>query len=95
MRLKWECTGTHRIFKGDYAINYVARDSSGRKNRQRNTILIARVKKAKERLAAAAEVVAKEINILGVFSQGSSNNSPRQQESSPRRREGGPGRGGG
>ena len=65
VRLKWECTGTHRIFKGDYAIDYVARDSSGRKNRQRNTILIVRVKKAKERSAAAAQVVVKEISLLG------------------------------
>ena len=76
VRLKWECTGTHRIFKGDYAIDYVARDSSGRKNRQRNTILIVRVKKAKERSAAEAEVVAKEISLFGEFSQGSSNESP-------------------
>lgn len=76
VRLKWECTGTHKIFKGDYAIDYVVRDPSGRKNRQRNTILIVRVKKAKERSAAAAEVVVKEISLLGVFSQGSSNDSP-------------------
>ena len=76
VRLKWECTGTHKIFKGNYAIDYVMRDSSGRKNRQRNTILIVRVKKAKERSAAAAEVVVKEISLLGVFSQGSSNDSP-------------------
>lgn len=76
MRLKWECTGTPKIIKGDYAIDYVARDSSGRKNRQRNTILILRVKKAKERSAAAAEVVVGEISLLGVFSQGSSNKSP-------------------
>ncbi len=76
VRLKWECTGTHRIFKGDYAIDYVTRDSSGRKNRQRNTILIVRVKKAKGRSAVAAEVVAKEISLLGKFSQGSSNDSP-------------------
>jgi hypothetical protein len=76
VRLKWECTGTHKIFKGGYAIDYVVMDSSGRKNRQRNTILIVRVEKAKERLAAAAEVVVKEISLLGVFSQGSSNDGP-------------------
>ena len=56
VRLKWECTGTHQIFKGDYAIDYVVRDSSGRKNRQRNTILIVRVKKAKERSAARVAI---------------------------------------
>ncbi len=74
--LKWECTGTHKIFKGDYAIDYVARDSSGRKNRQRNTIRIVRVKKAKERSAAAAEVAAKEISLFGEFSRGAATTAP-------------------
>jgi hypothetical protein len=90
VRLKWECTGTPNVFKGDYAIDYVVRDDSGRKNRQRNTILIVRVKKAQERAAAAAEVVSGVISLLGAFSQGSSNDSPpprtRPQESTPRRR---------
>ena len=76
VRLKWECTGTHKIFKGNYTIDYVVRDSSGRKNRQRNTILIVRVKKMQERAAAAAEVVSGVISLLGGFSQGSSNDSP-------------------
>ena len=68
VHLKWECTGTHKIFKGDYAIDYVVKDPSGRKNRQRNTILIVRVKKAKERSAAAAEVVSSRRSASSAYS---------------------------
>ena len=81
VRLKWECMGTPQIFKGDYAIDCVVRDSGGRKNCQRNTILIVRVKKAKELASAAAQVVVGEIILLGIFSQGSSSAS-----SPPRKR---------
>ena len=87
VRLKWECTGTPQVFKGDYAIDYVVRDSSGRKNRQRNTILIVRVKKAKERAAAAAKAIVGEISLLGDFSQGSSNSSPLPRRKKRTRRE--------
>ena len=87
VRLKWECTGTPQVFKGDYPIDYVARDSSGRRNRQRNTILIVRVKKAKERAAATAKAVVGEISLLGDFSQGSSNGSPLPRRQKRARRE--------
>ena len=31
VHLKWECTGIPKIFKGDYPIDYIFKDSSGRK----------------------------------------------------------------
>ena len=34
VHLKWECTGTPTIFKGDYPIDYIATDSNGRQNCQ-------------------------------------------------------------
>lgn len=81
VRLKWECTGTPTIIKRDYPIDYVATDSNKRRNRQRNTILIIRMKKAQQRSAAAAEIDAGEIDLFGMFSQSqaSSDFSPAQQ----------------
>jgi hypothetical protein len=75
MRIKWECTGTPTIFKCNYPIDYAAVDLNGRRNRQRNTIIIVKLKKVKER-TAAAEVDIGQINIFGAFSQESSNPSP-------------------
>jgi hypothetical protein len=75
MRIKWECTGTPTIIKCDYAIDYVAVDSNGRRNRQCNTIIIVKLKKAKEH-TAEAEVDVGQIDMFGPFSQGSSNPSP-------------------
>jgi hypothetical protein len=72
--LKWKCMGTPTIFKRDYPIDNVAVDVNGRRNRQCNTIIIVKLKKAKER-TAAAEVNVGQINIFGTFSQGSSNPS--------------------
>jgi hypothetical protein len=81
MCLKWECTGTPTIFKCDYPINYVAVDVNGRRNRQRNTVIIIELKKVTEHTAAEAEVNVGQIDIFGAFIQGSSNPSP-----PPRRR---------
>ncbi len=78
MRIKWECTGTPTIIKRNYAIDYVAVNSNGRRNCQRNTIIIVKLKKAKER-TAEAEVDVGKIDMFGPFSQGSSNPSPALQ----------------
>jgi hypothetical protein len=75
MRIKWECMGTPTIIKRNYAIDYVAVNLNRRKNRQRNTIIIIKLKKAKERMAEV-EVAVGQMDIFGPFSQGSSNPSP-------------------
>ena len=49
--------------------------------------MIVRVKKAKERAAAAAKAVVGEISLLGDFSQGSSNGSPLPRRKKRARRE--------
>jgi hypothetical protein len=69
VRLKWECTGTPTIIKRDYPIDVVRTDSNGRRNRQRNTIIIIKMKKAQERSAAAADIDDGVIDLLGTFSQ--------------------------
>ncbi len=56
VRLKWECTGTPTTFKGDYPIDYLMVGANGRRNRQRNTIIIVKLKKATEHAATEAEV---------------------------------------
>jgi hypothetical protein len=54
VHIKWECTGATVIIKRDYPIDYVIVDSGKRKNRQRNSVLIFQVKRAKEHAATEA-----------------------------------------
>ncbi len=68
--------GTPTMFKCNYPIDYIAVNANGRRNHQRNTIIIIKLKKALERTAAETEVNIGEIDIFGAFSQGSSNPSP-------------------
>jgi hypothetical protein len=53
MRLKWECTGTPTIFMCNYPFDYNAVDLNGRRNCQQKMIIIIKLKKAKECMAAA------------------------------------------
>jgi hypothetical protein len=72
MRIKWECTGTPAIVKRDYAIDYITINSNGRRNCQKNRIIIIKLKKAKE-CTVVAEVNIGQMDMFGPFSQGSSN----------------------
>ena len=85
--IKWECTGATVINKRDcdYPIDYVIVDSGKRKNRQRNSVLIFQVKRAKEHAATEAEVDTGQISLFGAFSQ-SSNASDGPPGPPPRRK---------
>ena len=87
VRIKWECTGATAIFKRNYPIDYVIVDSSKRRNRQGNSVLIVQVqvKRAKERAATEAEVDTGQISLFGAFSQ-SSNASDGPPSPPPRRK---------
>jgi hypothetical protein len=76
VHLKWECTGTPTIFNHNYPIDYIKVDANGRRYCQHNTIIIIKLKKAMEHMAAEAEVDIRKIDAFGSFSQGSSNPSP-------------------
>ena len=68
VRPKWQCTGTTTIIKPH--INYANVDASGRsRNCQCNTILVVKVKKAKERTVMEADVDFGQIELLGNFGQ--------------------------
>jgi aminopeptidase N len=88
VRIKWECMGATNIFKRDYPIDYIIVDSSKRRNRQCNSVLIVQVKRAMERAATEAEVDAGQISLFGTFSQSSNVSdgppSPPPQRKSPR-----------
>ena len=71
VRIKWECTGATAIIKRDYKIDYVNVDSSRRRNRQCNSVIIVQVKRVKERAATEAEVNTGQISLFGTFSQSS------------------------
>jgi hypothetical protein len=71
VRIKWECTGATAIIKRDYKIDYVNVDSSRRRNRQCNSVIIVQVKSAKEHAATEAEVNTGQISLFGAFSQSS------------------------
>ncbi len=86
VRLKWECTGSTTIIKRDYKIDYVNVNSSGRRNRQCNSILIVQVKKAKERAETEAVVDAGQISLFGAFSQNSHGNNGTPPSPPPRRK---------
>ncbi len=74
MCIKWECMGTPTNIKQDYVIDYVAI----------NTMIIIKLKKTKER-TAEAQVNVGQMDMFGLFSQGSSNPSPppAMQEEAP------------
>jgi hypothetical protein len=86
VRLKWECTGTFKIVKCDYEINYVNVDLRDNQNRQWNSVLIVQVKKAKERAATEAKVNKGQMSLFGSFSQGSHGSSGNPPSPPPRRK---------
>ncbi len=49
VRLKWECTGIPTIFKRNYPFYYITVNANGRRNCQRSTFIIIKLKKAMER----------------------------------------------
>ncbi len=82
--------GTPTIFKRNYPIDYVVVNSNGRRNRQRNTIVIVKLKKMTEHVVEEVEVDVGKIDIFGSFSQGSSNPSlpPLQHRKRPHKHHG-------
>jgi hypothetical protein len=71
VHLKRGCTGTHKKIKRNYPIDYVFVDRKERRNWQSNTILIIKLKKAKERAAIEADVDIGQVHHFGAFSQSS------------------------